>query len=54
MQCHSKQTSDFVFVSSSSLIATAGHSSEGKNVCLWDTLLPKAKARVHGKSAPVL
>ncbi|XP_022257757.1 dmX-like protein 2 isoform X5 [Limulus polyphemus] len=45
-QCHSKQVSDFAFVSSSSLIATAGHSAENKNICLWDTLLPQRKAMV--------
>ncbi|CAG0879086.1 unnamed protein product [Darwinula stevensoni] len=47
MQCHSKQTSDFVFVGSSSLIATAGHSSESRNVAIWDTLLPQKKALVQ-------
>ncbi|XP_077514309.1 rabconnectin-3 alpha isoform X3 [Amblyomma americanum] len=58
--CHSKQASDFAFVSSSSLIATAGHSAENRNVCLWDTLLPQRKALVasfncheHGSSAVV-
>ncbi|XP_077556185.1 rabconnectin-3 alpha isoform X7 [Haemaphysalis longicornis] len=58
--CHSKQASDFAFVSSSSLIATAGHSTENRNVCLWDTLLPQRKALVsafscheHGSSAVV-
>ncbi|EEC14047.1 dual oxidase maturation factor, putative [Ixodes scapularis] len=50
--CHSKQASDFAFVSSSSLIATAGHSNENRNVCLWDTLLPHRKALVSGEEAP--
>ncbi|XP_022241502.1 dmX-like protein 2 isoform X2 [Limulus polyphemus] len=45
-QCHSKEVSDFTFVSSSSLLATAGHSAENKNVCLWDTLVPIRKAMV--------
>ena len=49
LACHNKTTSDFVFVGSSSLIATAGHSSESRNVCLWDTLLPPRSACVHGK-----
>jgi len=40
-------TSDFVFVGSSSLAATAGHSSENKNVCLWDTLLPQKRSLVQ-------
>ncbi|XP_071118494.1 dmX-like protein 2 isoform X1 [Haliotis cracherodii] len=47
LSCHNKTTSDFTFVGSSSLIATAGHSSESKNVCLWDTLLPQRSALVH-------
>lgn len=47
LQCHNKTTSDFAFVGSCSLIATAGHSSESKNVCLWDTLLPQRNALVH-------
>ncbi|XP_046400831.1 dmX-like protein 2 isoform X2 [Ischnura elegans] len=45
-QCHSKLTSDFVFLGSCSLLATAGHSSESKNVALWDTLLPQKKALI--------
>ncbi|ESO86705.1 hypothetical protein LOTGIDRAFT_166979 [Lottia gigantea] len=47
LSCHNKTTSDFTFVGSSSLIATAGHSSENRNVCLWDTLLPKRSSLVH-------
>ncbi|CAG5135030.1 unnamed protein product, partial [Candidula unifasciata] len=47
LQCHNKTTSDFQFVGSSSLIATAGQSSEHKNVCLWDTLLPTRSSLVH-------
>ncbi|KAI5722049.1 hypothetical protein M8J76_002899 [Diaphorina citri] len=46
-QCHNKITSDFVFLGSCSLVATAGHSSESKNVCLWDSLLPQKKALVQ-------
>ncbi|KAG0712234.1 DmX-like protein 1 [Chionoecetes opilio] len=45
-QCHSKHGSDFVFLGSSSLLATAGQSSEHRNVALWDTLLPQRKANV--------
>ena len=48
MECHNKVCSDFVFVGSSSLLATAGLSGDNKNVCLWDTLLPKRKAQVAG------
>ena len=47
-QCHSKLTSDFVFLSSCSMIATAGHSSESRNVALWDSLLPHKKALITG------
>ncbi|XP_068239086.1 dmX-like protein 2 isoform X2 [Palaemon carinicauda] len=45
-QCHSKHGSDFIFVGSSSLLATAGQSSEHRNVGLWDTLMPQRKANV--------
>ncbi|RWS31393.1 dmX-like protein 2 [Leptotrombidium deliense] len=59
MQVHSKQASDFTFLGSSSLIVTAGHSADHKNVVLWDTLLPSKKSLVttfachehHGASA---
>ncbi|XP_055600710.1 dmX-like protein 2 isoform X3 [Uranotaenia lowii] len=45
-QCHTKGITDFVFLGSCSLVATAGHSSESKNVAIWDTLLPQKKALV--------
>nr|XP_024216080.1 dmX-like protein 2 isoform X4 [Halyomorpha halys] len=45
-QCHNKVTSDFVFLGSCSMVATAGHSSESKNVALWDTLLPQKKSLI--------
>lgn len=45
-QCHNKGIADFVFLGSCSLVATAGHSSESKNVGLWDTLLPQKKSMV--------
>ncbi|XP_030754716.1 dmX-like protein 2 isoform X2 [Sitophilus oryzae] len=44
--CHNKGISDFVFLGSCSLLATAGHSSENKNVCIWDSILPHNKALV--------
>ena len=48
-QCHSKQTSDFVFQGgSSSLFCTAGHSADGRNVALWDTLMPQKRGLVQG------
>ncbi|ORY37104.1 WD40 repeat-like protein [Rhizoclosmatium globosum] len=46
LQCNSAITNDFAFINSSSLIATAGVSSNGSNICLFDTLLPYHKARV--------
>ncbi|XP_053689152.1 dmX-like protein 2 isoform X2 [Sabethes cyaneus] len=45
-QCHNKGITDFVFLGSCSLVATSGHSSESKNVAIWDTLLPQKKALV--------
>lgn len=45
-QCHNKGITDFVFLGSCSLVATAGHSSESKNVAIWDTLLPQKKSLV--------
>ena len=51
-QCHSKVTADFVFLGACSLIATAGHGSEGRNVALWDTLLPQNKSLIQGASHP--
>ncbi|KAL7295893.1 hypothetical protein TKK_0010937 [Trichogramma kaykai] len=47
-QCHSKVTSDFVFLGACSLVATAGHGPESRNVALWDTLLPQNKSLVAG------
>ncbi|XP_050306486.1 dmX-like protein 2 isoform X3 [Anthonomus grandis grandis] len=44
--CHNKGISDFVFLGSCSLLATAGHSSENKNVCIWDSIMPHNKALV--------
>jgi WD40 repeat protein len=48
MQCHTKQTSDFVFQGgASSLFCTAGQSSDGRNVGLWDTLMPHKRCNVQ-------
>ena len=49
LKCHNKMTCDFVFVGSSSLLATAGQSSESRNVCLWDTLLPQRTSLIQGE-----
>ncbi|CAH0558785.1 unnamed protein product [Brassicogethes aeneus] len=46
LQCHNKGIGDFVFLGSCSLLATAGHSSESKNVCIWDSIMPQGKALV--------
>lgn len=53
-QCHNKGIADFVFLGSCSLVATAGHSSESKNVGLWDTLLPQKKSLVACKFCQTL
>ncbi|XP_076859615.1 dmX-like protein 1 isoform X2 [Brachyhypopomus gauderio] len=50
LQCHNKTAHDFVFVGSSSLIATAGLSTDNRNVCLWDTLVAPSSSLVHGFS----
>ncbi|CAG5924332.1 unnamed protein product [Menidia menidia] len=47
LQCHNKTAHDFVFVGSSSLIASAGFSTDNRNVCLWDTLVTPANSLVH-------
>ncbi|KAM6182018.1 dmX-like protein 2 isoform 1-T1 [Erethizon dorsatum] len=47
-QCHSKATSDFAFITSSSLVATSGQSSDNRNVCLWDTLISPGNSLIHG------
>ncbi|XP_075714124.1 dmX-like protein 2 isoform X3 [Rhinoderma darwinii] len=46
-QCHTKTTSDFAFITSSSLVATTGHSNDNRNVCLWDTLISPSNSLVH-------
>ncbi|XP_064867474.1 dmX-like protein 1 isoform X4 [Oncorhynchus nerka] len=50
LQCHNKTAHDFVFVGSSSLIATAGLSTDNRNVCLWDTLVNPMNSLVHAFS----
>ncbi|TRY64794.1 hypothetical protein DNTS_004401 [Danionella cerebrum] len=48
LQCHNKTANDFVFVNSSSLITTAGLSTDNRNVCLWDTLVNPTNSLIHG------
>ncbi|XP_063104804.1 dmX-like protein 2 isoform X3 [Cavia porcellus] len=47
-QCHSKATSDFAFITSSSLVATSGQSNDNRNICLWDTLISPGNSLIHG------
>lgn len=54
MPCHNKSANDFVFIGSSSFLATAGHSSSGNNVIMWDTLLPPRCALIQCKSTQTL
>ncbi|KAM9223728.1 dmX-like protein 2 isoform 6-T6 [Leptosomus discolor] len=49
-QCHSKTTSDFAFITSSSLVATSGQSNDNRNVCLWDTLVSSGNSLIHAFS----
>ncbi|XP_071611366.1 dmX-like protein 2 [Heliangelus exortis] len=46
-QCHSKITSDFAFLTSSSLLATSGQSNDNRNVCLWDTVVSPRNRLIH-------
>nr|CAB3238400.1 dmX-like protein 1 [Phallusia mammillata] len=39
--CHDRGVNDCCFISSASVVATAGLSSTNKNVAIWDTLMPK-------------
>lgn len=39
-RCHNKFGTGFCFLGTSSLIAASGHSSDGIDVSLWDTLMP--------------
>jgi len=47
VKAYSRQVYDFAFLGSSSLIATAGYSSDSKTVCMWDTLMPSRRSLVH-------
>jgi WD40 repeat protein len=44
--CHHGAINDFCFMDSSSVLATAGISTNHMNVAVWDTLLPSSKNRV--------
>ncbi|KAJ3101891.1 regulator of (H+)-ATPase in vacuolar membrane [Phlyctochytrium planicorne] len=46
LACNTAITNDFTFLNCSTLLATAGVSTSGNNVALWDTLLPSTKSKV--------
>ncbi|KAF9106062.1 hypothetical protein BGX29_010629 [Mortierella sp. GBA35] len=47
LHSHDKIARDFAFLGSSSVIATTGTSGDGRNLAIWDTLLPPEKARTQ-------
>ncbi|KAI8924605.1 hypothetical protein BC831DRAFT_464821 [Entophlyctis helioformis] len=48
-QCHVGPVSDFVFMNSTTTLATAGVSSNHLNVSVWDTLVPPSKSKIKCK-----
>ncbi|KAG0089757.1 regulator of (H+)-ATPase in vacuolar membrane, partial [Podila epicladia] len=47
LTCHDKIARDFAFLGSSSVLATTGSSGDGKNLAIWDALLPKHKSQTQ-------
>ncbi|CAF0802294.1 unnamed protein product [Adineta steineri] len=43
---HTKSANDFVFLDSSTLLATCGLSNDQQNVAIWDTLMPTSRANI--------
>ncbi|CAF4260362.1 unnamed protein product, partial [Rotaria sp. Silwood2] len=43
---HTKSANDFVFLDSSTLLATCGLSNDHQNVAIWDTLMPTSRANI--------
>ncbi|CAF4557049.1 unnamed protein product [Rotaria sp. Silwood1] len=43
---HTKSANDFVFLDSSTLLATCGLSNDHQNVAIWDTLMPASRANI--------
>ncbi|CAM4805811.1 unnamed protein product [Rotaria magnacalcarata] len=43
---HTKSANDFVFLDSSTLLATCGLSTDHQNVAIWDTLMPTSRANI--------
>ncbi|TYZ59337.1 hypothetical protein PybrP1_008517 [[Pythium] brassicae (nom. inval.)] len=50
IECHDKGAKALTYINSGSCVATVGSSSDKRSVCMWDLLLPTAKALV---AAPV-
>lgn len=46
-QAHSRRADAFNFLGSASFVATGGHSTDGNNLSLWDTLLPPRQSCVR-------
>ena len=47
IKCNNKTTYDMAFLSSSSLMCTAGHSTDQRNISIWDSLMPSKKMLVQ-------
>jgi len=50
IKAHSKRTDDFVFLSSSTQLASAGLSTDGCDVAIWDTIVQRAS---HEMATPI-
>ncbi|KAJ3333967.1 regulator of (H+)-ATPase in vacuolar membrane [Blyttiomyces sp. JEL0837] len=46
IQCNTAVTNDFTFLSSGTILATAGVSNNGNHISIWDTLLSPHKSRI--------
>lgn len=47
---HNKGTNDFVFLDSSTILATSGASTDHQNIALWDSLMAPSRANITCKS----
>lgn len=47
IQAHTKRALDFCWLNGGSFLASAGHSKDHRNVCLWDTLVKPSSSLVH-------
>ncbi|KAJ3327530.1 Epsin-3, clathrin recruitment and traffic between the Golgi and endosome, partial [Gonapodya sp. JEL0774] len=50
LNCHNGGVHDFVFLGSTSMVATAGLSTGSGNVCIWDTMMPESKRKAKSFS----